>query len=286
MTEGVAQRYRDLDLWPAGEVLEALYEAQLRAVAALKEALPALEKAAGAAVEHLRAGGYLAYAGAGTSGRLAVLDGVELLPTFGFSRVRFLLAGGERAFSEAVEGAEDDLEGGLTLGRSVAPQDVLLAVAASGQTPFTLGVLRGAKEQGALTVALANNPGTPLLLEADHPILLNTGPEPIAGSTRLGAGTAQKVALNLFSTLVMVRLGRVYGNRMARMRVQNAKLRTRAAEMVKEMAGVSGEEAKRLLEVYRDPALAALVALGLGAEEALALLEEKGVRGALVEVRR
>lgn len=286
MTEDVARRYQDLDLWPPEEVLAALLEAQLRAVAALWPALPALKAAALAAAPRLRQGGYLVYAGAGTSGRLAVLDGVELLPTFGFARVRHLLAGGEKALLEAVEGAEDDLEGGLALGRTLGERDVLVAVAASGRTPFTLGALRGAKERGALTVALANNPGSPLLQEADHPVLLFTGPEPIAGSTRLGAGTAQKVALNLFSTLLMVLLGRVYGNRMARMRAQNAKLRARGAAMVQELAGVSQEEALGLLEAYPEPALAALVALGLEPAEALALLEARGVRGALAEVGR
>ncbi len=286
MTEDVAKRYRDLDLWPPREVLEALYEGQLRALSALKAALPALEGAALAAAERLRAGGYLVYAGAGTSGRLAVLDGVELWPTFGFPRVRFLLAGGEEAFLKAVEGAEDDLQGGLAQGRALAPRDVLVAVAASGTTPFTLGALRGAKEAGALTVALANVPGTPLLEEAHHPVLLDTGPEVVAGSTRLGAGTAQKAALNLLSTMVMVLLGRVYGNRMARMRVGNAKLIRRGAALVEEVAGVGEEEALRLLRAHPDPALAALVALGLSPERAEALLEEKGVRGALEEVGR
>ncbi len=286
MTEQVARRYQDLDLWPAEEVLEALFEAQLRAVAAIGPALPALREGAAAAAKRLRAGGVLAYAGAGTSGRLAVLDGVELWPTFGFSRVRFLLAGGEEALLKAVEGAEDRYEEGLAQGRSLGRGDVLVAVAASGQTPFTLGALRGAKEQGVLTVAFASNPETPLLAEADHPVLLDTGPEPIAGSTRLGAGTAQKAALNLFSTLVMVLLGRVYGNRMARMRVQNHKLRERGVGMVREMAGVGEEEARALLEAYPDPALAALVALGVEPEKALALLEERGVRGALAEVGR
>ena len=286
MTEDVAQRYQDLDLWPPEEVLMALLEAQLRAVAALWPALPALKEAAVEAAGRLRQGGHLVYAGAGTSGRLAVLDGVELWPTFGFSRVRYLLAGGEKALVEAAEGAEDDLEGGLALGQTLGEKDVLLAVAASGATPFTLGVLRGAKARGALTVALANNPGAPLLAEAHHPVLLLTGPEPIAGSTRLGAGTAQKVALNLFSTLVMVLLGRVYGNRMARMRAQNAKLRARGAALVQKLSGVSQEEALALLEAYPEPALAALVALGLEPGEALVLLEAKGVRGALAEVGR
>ncbi|WP_243095499.1 N-acetylmuramic acid 6-phosphate etherase [Thermus thalpophilus] len=286
MTERVAERYRDLDLWPPEEVLEALYEGQLRALAALKGALPALKGAALAAADRLRSGGTLVYAGAGTSGRLAAIDGAELWPTFGFGRVRLLLAGGEKALWEAVEGAEDDLEGGLRLGRGLAPEDVLVAVAASGTTPFTLGVLRGAKGRGALTVALANNPGTPLLEEADHPVLLDTGPEVVAGSTRLGAGTAQKAALNLFSTTVMVLLGRVYGNRMARMRAQNAKLLARAALLAEEALGVPRDAAERLLLEYPEPALAALVYRGLGPEEALALLEAKGVRGALAEVGR
>ncbi|GAB5602403.1 N-acetylmuramic acid 6-phosphate etherase [Thermus sp. FJN-A] len=285
MTEVWAERYRDLDLWPPEEVLEALYEGQLRALSALKAALPLLKEAALEAARRLREGGHLVYAGAGTSGRLAVLDGVELFPTFGFSRVRFLLAGGKEAFLQAVEGAEDDLEEGLREGRGLAPGDVLVAVAASGTTPYTLGVLLGAKEAGALTVAFANNPGAPLLREAHHPVLLDTGPEVIAGSTRLGAGTAQKAALNLFSTLAMVLLGRVYGNRMARMRASNEKLRQRGAGMVAELAGVGEKEALDLLKEYPDPALAALVALGLSPEAAEGLLEAKGVRGALAEVR-
>ncbi|WP_236682813.1 N-acetylmuramic acid 6-phosphate etherase [Thermus filiformis] len=260
-------------------------EAQFRALSALKAALPALERAALEAADRLRKGGHLVYGGAGTSGRMGVLDGVELEPTFGFSRVRFLLAGGKEALWRAVEGAEDRLEEGLALGGSLGEEDVLVAVAASGRTPFTLGLLRGAKARGALTVALANNPGTPLLEEAHHPVLLETGPEVIAGSTRLGAGTAQKAALNLFSTLVMVRLGRVYGNRMARMRVQNEKLLQRGAGMVEEMAGVDRAQALALLRSFPDPAVAALVALGVPSEKAEALLEEKGVRGALEEVR-
>lgn len=139
MTEAEARRYRDLDFWPPEEVLEALYEGQLRALSALKAALPALKEAALEAARRLGEGGHLVYAGAGTSGRLAVLDGVELLPTFGFSRVRFLLAGGEEAFLRAEEGAEDDVEAGLRAGRALGPGDVLVAVAASGRTPYTLG---------------------------------------------------------------------------------------------------------------------------------------------------
>ncbi|MEN2982273.1 MAG: N-acetylmuramic acid 6-phosphate etherase [Thermus sp.] len=284
MTEGIALRYQELDLWPPQEILEALYEGQLRALAALQGALPSLAQAGQAMAQRLQQGGYLVYAGAGTSGRLAALDGVELWPTFGFRRIRFLLAGGERALLEAVEGAEDAYEEGLSQGEGLSPLDVLVAVAASGTTPYTLGVLRGAKARGTLTVAMANNPGSPLLQEADHSILLDTGPEVLAGSTRLGAGTAQKVALNLLSTLVMVLLGRTYGNRMARMRVQNAKLRLRAAPLVAEMAGVSLEEALAALDRFPEPALAALVLLGVSLEQAEALLEAKGVRGALEEV--
>jgi N-acetylmuramic acid 6-phosphate etherase len=285
VTEVAAKRYQDLDLWPLEEVLEALYEAQLRALSALKRTLPALKEAVLAAALRLEKGGVLAYAGAGTSGRLAVLDGVELWPTFGFARVRFFLAGGLSALHEAQEGAEDRYEEGLAQGGELGPLDVLVAVAASGQTPYTLGVLRGAKAQGALTVALANNPGAPLLLEAHHPVLLDTGPEPIAGSTRLGAGTAQKAALNLFSTALMVRLGRVYGNRMLRMRATNRKLKERGARMLKELFGLGEEEALAFLERSEDPALALLLALGVEEERARALLE-KGVRAALKEVGR
>jgi len=280
-TEEQSPRYRGLDAWPPREILEALIERQFSALAAVHRALPAIEKAALAAEERLRNGGRLAYAGAGTSGRLALLDAVELFPTFGFPKEKTLvfLAGGERAAFEAVEEAEDDEQAGFEAGSGLKAGDVLVAVSASGRTPFALGALRGAKEAGALTVALANNPGSPLLAEADHPVLLETGPEVIAGSTRLAAGTAQKVALNLFSTLVMTRLGRVYDNLMVGVVPTNEKLRRRAARIVAQIAGTDEESAKRALEAagYEVP-LAVLVAQGASPEEARRKLSAAGGR--------
>src|SRR2546423_67567 len=163
----------------------------------------------------LRYRGRLVYVGAGTSGRLAVQDGAELMPTFSWPLERLLLvmAGGPNAFTRSIEGAEDEVDDGVQLIREyrIDSNDVVIAVAASGTTPFTVACLREAKQSGALTIGIANNRGTPILRESDHPIWLDTGSEPIAGSTRLVAGTAQKITLNLLSSLLMILLGRVYG---------------------------------------------------------------------------
>lgn len=195
-------------------VLDAMIEGQLAAVAAMRVARFALEAAALAIEPRLRDGGRLVYAGAGTSGRLAVQDGAELMPTFSWPQDRLLLliAGGPEALVRSVEGAEDESDAaiGLVQCHAISTTDVLIAVAASGTTPFTLASLREAKRRGALTIGIANNRDTPILQEADHPIWLDTGPEPIAGSTRMKAGTAQRIALNLLSSLVIIRLGRVY----------------------------------------------------------------------------
>ena len=280
-TEAQTPRYRGLDAWPPREILEALLERQFSALAAVRAALPAIEAAALAARDRLREGGRLAYAGAGTSGRLALLDAVELYPTFGWPKERTLvfLAGGERAAFEAVEEAEDDEAAGRAAGSRLGAQDVLVGVSASGRTPFVLGAVEAARERGALTLGVANNPGSPLLQAAEHPVLLDTGPEVIAGSTRLAAGTAQKVALNLFSTLVMTLLGGVYDNLMVGVVPTNEKLRRRAAEIVARIAGVDEEAAERALRrADYEVKTAVLVARGLSPEEARARLLEAGGR--------
>src|SRR3954470_7800634 len=196
-TERPSPRYSNLDLWEPADILDAMIEGQLAAVAAVRAVRPAIEQAAIATEALLKEGGRLIYAGAGTSGRLAVQDGAELMPTFSWPQDRLVLfmAGGRGARLRAVEGAEDEASLARSLLRRhvIDRNDVLIAVAASGTTAFTLACLREAKARGALTIAIANNPGTPLLAESDHPILLDTGAEPIAGSTRLKAGTAQKV---------------------------------------------------------------------------------------------
>ena len=213
-TERASPRFSDIDRWEPGDILDALIESQMAAVAAVRPALPAIERAAAAMQARLAADGRLIYVGAGTSGRLAVQDGAELIPTFNWpaDRLLLLMAGGKDALLRSAEGAEDEIDQAARLVRQnqIGAADVVIAVAASGTTPFTVSCMREAKRRGALAIGIANNRSTPLLDEADCPIWLDTGPEPIAGSTRMKAGTAQRVALNLLSTLVMIRLGRVH----------------------------------------------------------------------------
>jgi len=285
-TESSSPRYKDLDTWEAGEILEALFDRQLSAVAAVRAARSAIEAAALAATQRLRHGGRLAYAGAGTSGRLAVQDGAELSPTYGWpqDRLVYLLAGGENALLRPVEGAEDDAEAGREAARALTDLDVLVGVAASGRTPYTVAALEEARARGTLTIGIANNPDTPLLRVAQHPIFLDTGPEVVAGSTRMGAGTAQKVALNLFSTLTMIRLGRVYGNRMVEVALTNHKLWKRGVEILRELTGSEWGQAEATLRVADGRvSLAVLLLKGLGLEEARALLAETGSLRAALE---
>ena len=244
-TETVGASYRDLDTWPLSKSLAALLESNRRAVEATARALPRLEEAAAGIERCLQKGGRLVYIGAGTSGRLALQDAAELPPTFGFTRTLVLLAGGAAAGGRAQEGAEDD--GGAARAAvdeaNVSPADAVVGLAASGRTPYTVAGIARARERGAFTVGVANNPSAPLLHAAEVGVLLETGPEVLAGSTRLAAGTAQKVALNALSTAVLVKLGGAYGNLMVGMRPANDKLRARAQRIVGEGAGVSEEDA-------------------------------------------
>jgi N-acetylmuramic acid 6-phosphate etherase len=288
-TEDRVERWRDADTWPAAKSLEAMLEHQMAAFDAVRNALPALARAAEAAADRLRQGGRLVYAGAGASGRLAVQDGVELHPTFGWPRARlfYLIAGGEAALVRSIEGAEDDAEaaGAAVAALALTGTDVVVAVAASGRTTFTSTVQRHARAAGALTVGVANNPGTPLLEEAEIPILLATGPEFLAGSTRMTAGTAQKIALNLFSTQTMMALGRVYQGFMVDVVPSNAKLVARAKGIVQALTGTTPAEAAALWErTGGDIKLAVLLADGLGLTDAKARLEAAG--GDLRRARR
>jgi len=292
-TEAVSPRYLDLDAWEPAAILDALWEGQMAAVAAVRPALPALAAAAEAARARLEGGGRLVYAGAGTSGRLAVQDGAELHPTFDWppERTVLLMAGGEGAFLRAVENAEDDEEAGRAAIRAeqVGGQDVVLGVAASGSTPFTVAAVEAARGAGALTVGIANSPGARLLDVAEHPVLVETGAEAIAGSTRLKAGTAQKVVLNLFSTLLMVRMGRVHRGLMVDMRATNEKLRRRSERMLEALTGRSGEPVRAALAQASGRLKPALLILhGLGLAEAEALLARHGgrLRPALAEIGR
>ncbi len=275
-TEGASPRYADIETWPSRSILDALLENQMAAVAAVRPALPALEAAVDAAAQRLRAGGRLAYAGAGTSGRIGVQDGAELPPTFDWPRDRLLLlmAGGETALVRAVEDAEDQTDQARIDAAPLGPPDVLIGLAASGATPYTVACIQTARAAGALTIGIANSPASPLLLAAEHPILLPTGPEPIAGSTRMGAGTAQKVALNLFSTLLMTRLGRVYRGQMVDMLARNAKLRRRAVRMLCGLASVDADRAATALAAAGGHLKIALLVLrGMSVAEAAAALE-------------
>lgn len=291
-TEGIDPRYAGLDTWEARRIIEAVTEANARAIAAVERAVPALTRAAEGVESRLAAGGRLVYVGAGTSGRLCVQDAAELAPTFGFEDTVVLMAGGGEAQTKAKEGAEDDVEAAVAdLERAgVGSADAVVGVAASGRTPYTVATVKRAKALGAFTVGIANNPGSPLLEAADVGVLLDTGPEVLAGSTRLSAGTAQKAALNALSTAVMVRLGGAYENLMVGMRPLNAKLVQRAAGIVARATGRSVEEARALLEASgRDIRVAIVMGLaGVAEGAARAALAQAGgrVRDAVDELRQ
>ena len=290
-TEQPHPAHADLDLLGTPELVAALVDDQAGALRAVQAAAPAIARAVEAAVARLRRGGRLVYLGAGTSGRLGVLDGVELLPTFSWppERLVTLIAGGERAMFRAAEGAEDDEAAGRRdlEAANLAADDVLIAVAASGTTPYALGGVAYARQCGALSIGVSNNPGSPLLLAADLAVALDTGPEVISGSTRLKAGTAQKMALNALSSAVMVRLGKVYGNLMIDVRASNAKLRRRALVLTARAGAAQEEDAAAALVAAGGEVRTAVVMLrlGLDAAQARAKLEQVGgsLRAALDE---
>jgi N-acetylmuramic acid 6-phosphate etherase len=285
-TEGADPRYLALDEWPSIVALDALLEAQMAAVAAVRPALPHIAAAAEAAAARLRRGGRLIYCGAGTSGRIGVQDGAELPPTFDWPehQLGLLIAGGQPALTRAVENAEDSIafaEADMAA-QKPGPLDVVIALAASGATPYAVACLQLARKAGALSIGIANSPGAPLLALADHPILIETGAEPIAGSTRLKAGTSQKIVLNLLSTTIMLRLGRVWRGQMVDMVARNEKLRRRALRMVRSLTGRTEEDARAALaEAGGRTKLAILLLNGLDADEAASrLAQSQGHLGA------
>ena len=276
-TEDVDSRFIDLDAWSLASAMEAMWEGQLAAVAAVGRALPAITAATDAAKEALGDRGRLIYVGAGTSGRVAVQDGAEPSPTFAWppERLRFIIAGGESALIASVEGAEDDVADAVKQIDDVrlSAHDVVIAVAASGTTPFTVAALQQAGMYGIVAIGVANNPGTALLTSAKYPVLVETGRELIAGSTRMKAGTAQKVVLNLISTGIMLRLGRVFRGMMVNMQTTNTKLKLRAELMVTQIAGCDQAQAACALEqADGDIKLATLMVLGYDKAEAEGLL--------------
>ena len=242
--------YRGIDTWPDYRILDALLSGQERAIAAVRQAAPSVAQAATVLAQRLAAGGRLIYAGAGTSIRVAVQDGSELPATFGMpeDQLLYLIAGGGAAMFDTLADAEDDEADGAAQAEACRPGDTLIAVAASGSTPFTVAVARRARERGAFVIALVNNPGSRLAAVADLEILVASGPEIIAGSTRLAAGTAQKATLNLLSTLTHIRLGAVHDGLMVNVEAGNAKLRKRAAGIVAAIARVDEASAHAALD--------------------------------------
>lgn len=271
-TEAIAEAHRALDRYDTPALVMALAQDQARAAEAVEHAGPALARAVDLALPRIKAGGRLVYVGAGTSGRLGVLDGVELGPTFSWptERTVALLAGGTGAMWHAVEGAEDDYARGRDdiAAHAVGPTDVVHLITASGTTPYVLGAAAAAGAAGALTIGLSNNAGSALSAAVEVPVELVTGPEVTSGSTRLKAGTAQKIALNVFSSALMVRLNKVYGNLMVDLRASNAKLRRRAIRLTCHATGASEERAQQALEQAGYQVKSAIVQLNAGVDAA------------------
>jgi N-acetylmuramic acid 6-phosphate etherase len=250
LTERHRPELADLDLRSTAELVTLMADDHAVAIAAITAAADRIAAAIDAVVARLQRGGRLIYVGAGTAGRLGVLDAAECLPTFNTDRVVGVMAGSAAAMRRPRESAEDDAEAGAAdlAGLAVGAQDAVVGIAASGRTPYTIGAVRHAAGHGALTIGISCNPDAELSRCVDHPIELVTGPEVIAGSTRLKAGTAQKVVLNLISTISMVRLGKTFGNLMVDVRATNAKLRDRARRIVADATGVTPGVAAEALD--------------------------------------
>jgi len=284
-TEQPHPAHPELDRYDTAALVEAFVADQALAAAAVRAAGAELACAVDAAVPRLRAGGRIVYVGAGTSGRLGVLDSVELHPTFSWPRERApaLLAGGDGAMFLAVEGAEDDAGQGAADLAALAPtaNDVVLLIAASGSTPYALGAAAAARAAGALTVGIVNNPGAPLAAASEIAVVLDTGPEVISGSTRLKAGTAQKIALNTFSSSVMVRLHKVHGNLMVDLRATNAKLVQRALRLTMRASGAGEADARAALAACGARVKVAIVMLQAGVDAAAAERRLAAVDGSI-----
>ena len=264
-TEAPCEAHPELDQYPLIELVNAFIDDQVNAVAAARAASNDIARAVDAALPRIEAGGRIIYAGAGTSGRLGLLDSVELYPTFSWPHDRAIavLAGGAEALYKAVEGAEDSRELGANdiAALNVATHDVVLVLAASGTTPYALGAINEARQRGALTIGISNNPGAPVTAAAEIGITLDTGSEIISGSTRLKAGTAQKITLNTFSSALMVKLNKVYGNLMVDVKPTNRKLIARTVRLTMLATGCDEALATQTLEACGYHVKTALVAI-------------------------
>ncbi len=289
-TETPHSQHANLDQYAASDLTKALIDDQLNAVRAAQAANSEIAAAVEAAVPRIKAGGRLIYAGAGTSGRLGLLDSVELYPTFSWppERAIALLAGGDEAVYKAIEGAEDSREQGAAdvQNAKVGKNDVVIILAASGATPYALGAIEAARKLGALTIGIANNPNAPVTKQAELGITIDTGAEVISGSTRLKAGTAQKIVLNTLSSAIMVKLNKVYGNLMVDVKPTNAKLIRRTIRLTVLATGCDDATAQKILEQCEHHVKTAIVAIkkkiSISEAQTLLMRNEGSVRAALV----
>lgn len=283
-TESLDPATSAIDALDDAELARVLIESHRVAVDAALAAAEPIARATALVAAALAAGNRVVLVGAGTSGRLAVLDASELPPTFGLdpARVEGRIAGGDAALRRAVEGAEDDADAGARSVEDVHAGDVVIGISASGGAPFVRAALREAHARGARTIGIANAPGAPLASEAEVGIVAATGAEPIQGSTRMRAGTAQKIVLNAISTGAMIRLGKTYGNRMIDLVATNAKLRARSERLVRDLAG--DVDARALLDAAGGSVKTAVVMARRGVDRAAAELLLEGAGGRLARV--
>lgn len=280
LTEQSNPNTQDIDRLSALEIVQRMNAEDLTVAQTVQQAMPQIARAVEGLVTRLKGGGRVFYTGAGTSGRLGVLDAVECVPTFNTppDLIQAIIAGGDRAFVKAVEGAEDDTEAGATdlKTRGLRAEDAVVGIAASGRTPYVIGAVDYARELGALTIGVACNVPAPLLDHSEIGIGLPVGPEVIAGSTRLKAGTAQKMVLNMLSTATMIQMGKVYGNLMVDVQVTNEKLAARACGILMQITGLDEASARELLKQAGNHVKTAVVmhTHQLNREDAAVLLAE------------
>ena len=272
---------RDLDQKSSLEIVRLINSEDAKVAHAVSHAAPQIARAIDVVVSALRRGGRLIYVGAGTSGRIAALDAVEIPPTFNFHRVHFLIAGGAKALASASEISEDDTQAGRKEMSRLKPskKDVVLGIATSGRTPFTVAAVAEARRRGARTIALACNRNSPLERAAHQAIVVEVGPEVLTGSSRMKAGTAHKMVLNMLSTAAMTRLGFVYGNLMVNVEPKNSKLLDRAVRILEQSTGASHESAQRALKNSGNRTPLALVMLAATVSRSAALAALKKAQG-------
>jgi len=280
-TERRNPRTVDIDLFPTERVLKVINAEDATVAAAVAAAIPDVSKLVDAGIEAIRSGGHVIYAGAGTSGRIAVVDAAEIPPTFGAAPewIQAVIAGGTKAFTKAVEGSEDEYDRAAAdlKARKLTKNDLVIGIAATGTTPYTRGALEYAKSKGAKTAAVVCGENTPMSTLADITVYVAVGPEVITGSTRMKAGTAQKLVLNMFSTALMVRLGMTYSNWMINVSMTNQKLQQRGKHILQEILGVTPDDAEKLVAASGGDLKVAVImgATGCNREEAKQRLAQR-----------